>query len=46
MHILASTGRSLLNFNQEKISAVLKNHRRIIILITHMYGYMKSSGKC
>ena len=45
MHILASAGRSLLNFNSEKISPVLKNHTRIIILVAHMYGYMKSLGK-
>ena len=46
MHILASAGRSLLNFNKEKTSPALKNHTRIIILVAHMYGYMKSSGKC
>ena len=46
MHFLASAGRSLLNFNKDKISPVLKNQTRIFILITHMYGYMKSLGKC
>ena len=46
MHISASAARSLLYFNLEKITSALKNYTKMIILITHMYGDIKFSGKC
>ena len=45
MHILASISRSLINFDWNKISSVLKNCTRISISIPCMFDRLESKEK-
>ena len=45
MHILASPARSLLNFNWNIISPILKIWTRTFILITCIYEHMQFNEK-
>ena len=42
MHILASISKSLINFNENKISFILKNCTRILISLSCVYDHVTS----